>query len=286
MGCFSSVCAVSKLPIFGHPVVGIPVIKAPVSCTRTACYPGTDWKICGFPFFGDNDEYGGIKNYQEGFYHKLNVKMFGKQIESDENFLRKWDTVRDENIMFIHRSVWDKLMDEFKDRATFFYRKNLKDSNRFAVAMNNTHNIKENYIRKVPEFNHEDSGFSRNFIKWCEENYSFKVKKAVVDLLAFDISCTYTHTVYHPAHSVGVQMSDWKFETEWCDFLCKFAKEEFKKESKNNSGVLSSGAVCCISCGSTSNLEYGPNPYNQDVKGDNTNVWLCNDCCYESSSDI
>jgi hypothetical protein len=40
MGCFSTNCAVSKLPIYGHPVVGIPISKNPyVGTRRIACYP-------------------------------------------------------------------------------------------------------------------------------------------------------------------------------------------------------------------------------------------------------
>ena len=42
---------------------------------------------------------------------------------------------------------------------------------------------------------------------------------------------------------------------------------------------------CCI-CGTTENLEYGPDPYAQDVNEDDTPVWECGNCRYESVQDI
>lgn len=49
----------------------------------------------------------------------------------------------------------------------------------------------------------------------------------------------------------------------------------------NNSEVFK-----CCSCGTNKNLEYSPEPYNQDIHGDNTNVLMCDKCRNESARDI
>lgn len=35
--------------------------------------------------------------------------------------------------------------------------------------------------------------------------------------------------------------------------------------------------VCC-SCGSKTELEFGPDPYAEDIGGDDTPVWECSEC--------
>jgi len=48
--------------------------------------------------------------------------------------------------------------------------------------------------------------------------------------------------------------------------------------------------VCC-SCGkefsvSSGDIEFGPDPFAEDVHNDPTPVWECEDCRYESAMDI
>ena len=40
----------------------------------------------------------------------------------------------------------------------------------------------------------------------------------------------------------------------------------------------------CKVCGSTEDLIYGPDPFDSEVLGDDTDVWLCG-ICYDLSSD-
>jgi hypothetical protein len=42
----------------------------------------------------------------------------------------------------------------------------------------------------------------------------------------------------------------------------------------------------CITCGTTENLEYGPDPFAEEIHGDDTPVWECEACRYESARDI
>ena len=42
----------------------------------------------------------------------------------------------------------------------------------------------------------------------------------------------------------------------------------------------------CSSCGEKADCEYGPNPYQHDVNGDDTPVWMCEPCRQQSADDI
>ena len=42
----------------------------------------------------------------------------------------------------------------------------------------------------------------------------------------------------------------------------------------------------CVSCGGTENLEWGPDPYAEEIRGDDTPVWECVHCREESARDI
>jgi hypothetical protein len=42
----------------------------------------------------------------------------------------------------------------------------------------------------------------------------------------------------------------------------------------------------CIHCGTTANLEFGPDPYAMEIHGDETPVWECYYCRYESAMDV
>ena len=43
--------------------------------------------------------------------------------------------------------------------------------------------------------------------------------------------------------------------------------------------------VCC-DCGGTENLEYGPDPFAEEIGGNETPVWECSACRHESAMDI
>ena len=42
----------------------------------------------------------------------------------------------------------------------------------------------------------------------------------------------------------------------------------------------------CESCGTTEDVVYGADPFAEDVHGDDTPVWMCGNCRYESAMDI
>lgn len=47
--------------------------------------------------------------------------------------------------------------------------------------------------------------------------------------------------------------------------------------------------VRCVGCEELFNrddIEYGPDPYDEDVGGDDTPVWECDDCRTQSAMDI
>lgn len=42
----------------------------------------------------------------------------------------------------------------------------------------------------------------------------------------------------------------------------------------------------CEGCGTTTDVIYGPCPYAEDVEGDSTPVWLCDECEAARADDI
>lgn len=42
----------------------------------------------------------------------------------------------------------------------------------------------------------------------------------------------------------------------------------------------------CSVCGGTENLIYGPDPFDSEILGDDTDVWLCETCYWISSDEI
>lgn len=238
MGCFSCVCIVSKLPIYGHPVIGIPIKKNPHP-SRVRCYPNADWEIDGFPFFGNNDDYGRIEDYEEGPYNALNEKRYGPELKDedhDKNLMNQWcQPEGNQSIMFIHRPVWDELMNLHREDAVRHYARSMEytetDSNRF-IKMSAKHlpeEKRQEYLNKclkiVPYFRGETVGFSDKFLEWCQENYTDSVKEGLIDLLAFSSSCNFTHTLFMPTYTVGEQISGWSYESEWHLFIAHFAKK-------------------------------------------------------------
>lgn len=244
MGCFSTNCAVSKLPIYRHPVVGIPISRNPhVDTRRVACYPDADWQIDGFPFFGVNDEYGRIENFEDGKYHTLNVKKYGK---ITEDMMTSWSQPDAKNkeatsIMFIHRPIWNELIKRHMGLAKKVYAEALERDNQFKLIEQEsykktfgkkmkTEEEKKKFqkyladlIYKVPTFQHDGTGFSYEFAKWCNKNYTPLIKRALIDLLAFSESCWTTHTLFAAPFTIGPQISNWKEEASWTQFVAQFA---------------------------------------------------------------
>lgn len=248
MGCFSCVCIVSKLPIYGHPVVGIPIRKNPYPGGR--CYPNADWEIDGFPFFGENDDYGRIEDYEDGSYHALNEKRYGPGLKEEDhykNLMNQWCQPKGaQSIMFIHRPIWDELMKLHREDAIEHYAQSMEytetDSNRF-IRMSAKHlpeEKREEYINKclkrVPYFRGEGVGISDKFLTWCQENYMDSVKEGLIDLLAFNNSCNFTHTIFMPTYTIGEQISGWSYEADWHEFIAFFAKQTRAKLGEDGWG--------------------------------------------------
>jgi len=42
----------------------------------------------------------------------------------------------------------------------------------------------------------------------------------------------------------------------------------------------------CEVCGTTEDVSFAPNPYQSDINGDDTEVWMCGNCRHESAMDI
>lgn len=42
----------------------------------------------------------------------------------------------------------------------------------------------------------------------------------------------------------------------------------------------------CVVCGSMKNVTFEPDPFSEEIFGDSTPVWQCEDCAEESAMDI
>ncbi len=42
----------------------------------------------------------------------------------------------------------------------------------------------------------------------------------------------------------------------------------------------------CMTCKTQKDITFAPDPYNSDIDGDYTNVWLCSDCSRDRADDI
>ena len=262
MGCFSSVCVISKLPIYECPIVGIPILKNKYTGSRVACYPGTDWELDGFPIFGENDSYGRIDQFEKGKYHKLNIARYKGMKSADDfrkdikdNFMRlitDWSQpTGNQSIMYIHLPVWEYLMKHWRKAAESLYNEEMgyareddasnakiyseimksKESKKVKNAIQKYKNSVERISTstKIPWFRGDSLGISFDLIKWCNKNYEDLMRDAIIDLIALSISCTFTHSLFMPTYTVGEQMSGWKEETEFHQFVADIAKKELRR---------------------------------------------------------
>jgi len=152
----------------------------------------------------------------------------------------------DKSIMYIHRPIWDELMVRWTDQAKLIYKEYMKqaveESHREQKVWKKSierlpgkglEDMLGKLMRKIPAFRHDGIGISFNFAQWCNEHYQPLMKKALLDLVALSISCTYTHTLYASPWTLGEQISDWKEEAKWHKFVAKFAAEECKKRKED-----------------------------------------------------
>ena len=58
------------------------------------------------------------------------------------------------------------------------------------------------------------------------------------------------------------------------------------KEKKTNKKKKTARKHKCISCGTTKNVTFGPDPYQSEINDDDTPVWMCDTCREESAMDI
>ena len=62
--------------------------------------------------------------------------------------------------------------------------------------------------------------------------------------------------------------------------------EDARKLKSELKDLLKPAKKVCCRCGTTENLEYGPEPYNSDINNDQTPVWECKKCRWNSAMDI
>lgn len=62
-----------------------------------------------------------------------------------------------------------------------------------------------------------------------------------------------------------------------------------KREAVKAKLRLKAKKQACTACNAVfweDELLYGPNPFQEEINGDSTNVWLCADCHHEALMDI
>jgi hypothetical protein len=67
-------------------------------------------------------------------------------------------------------------------------------------------------------------------------------------------------------------------------------QEAFDKEFSSRKGIkkkIKKGKRKCVDCGVTGkDVTWGADPYNEDINGDDTPMWMCRSCHNKSAMDI
>ena len=75
----------------------------------------------------------------------------------------------------------------------------------------------------------------------------------------------------------------WKYEKDGTTYY-----KTIKVILKDMNGQIIKNDTKCKNCGETdiTKLEYGPDPYGQEMGGDETLYWMCESCLESSAQDI
>ena len=63
-------------------------------------------------------------------------------------------------------------------------------------------------------------------------------------------------------------------------------RELLKRNKGGNMNGIKNPNPKCIFCETEDDLEYGPDPYASEICNNETDVWECHECRYQSAMDI
>lgn len=70
------------------------------------------------------------------------------------------------------------------------------------------------------------------------------------------------------------------------DFVNKRREAQRRAAEKLVSKKSESEVPSCEGCGTRTSISYAPSPFAQDVHGDDTPCWLCDECSAQQADDI
>lgn len=114
MGCWNETCAITNLPIcWSDPTVAIPLERNPYN--KDACiYPDDMWRPISLPLFGTYDDYGNLENVETHPWNQELLKLGNTKEDSPSNME---NTHFDMPVMFVHREIYDKLIEAVGNRV-------------------------------------------------------------------------------------------------------------------------------------------------------------------------
>lgn len=116
MGYWNETCAITNLPIFaGEKIAAIALRKNPFDDgQKHTYYPDGVWYPVGFPFYGEYDGYGRVKN---AVTHPWNRHLFQINGMTEQNTIECLDI--DEKLLFVHEDVYKALIRQVGDRPVY-----------------------------------------------------------------------------------------------------------------------------------------------------------------------
>ena len=172
---------------------------------------------------------------------------------------------------------------------------------------------KESLANTVTIFNRESlPRFDRQTLSNTGSKYSTEKQKNIIKKKRYSFRIENQHFVCQEPHCKNLVYVN-KYKGEYDDFRCPTCMRQPFVSPGNavKSNTYTNCVTCrcffkvfedfqgknpkcpthrfkkCVNCPTIDNtVTYGPHPYNSEVNGDKTDVWMCHDCRYDATMEV
>lgn len=166
MGCWNETCSLTNLPIcWGEPTVAILLEQTPhVSHQNGIVYPDDIFRPVGLPLCGKYDDYGNLEDVTTHLWNQEFLQLANARKENPNSLEH---TNFHTPIMFIHKDIYDKVIENIGNRipigATKSYREcihdklvaQIKESQSLLFVINNPFSIGLQHSQETADFFYE-----------------------------------------------------------------------------------------------------------------------------------